>query len=104
MTEVVAIIREQQQWAQRYFAEHGSPGTTPKYLFLAAQMNRNGDRPYSDNVLRSLLTELATRLDVRDSTGAVVGFNRTHRFRTRSPPACSTPASRYTSCSATSGT
>jgi integrase len=79
--EVVAIIREQQQWAQRYFAEHGAPGTTPKYLFLAAQMNRNGDRPYSDNVLRALLTELATRLDVRDSTGAVVGFNRTHRFR-----------------------
>jgi integrase len=79
--EVVAIIREQQQWAQRYFAEHGAPGTTPKYLFLAAQMNRNGDRPYSDNVLRSLLTELATRLDVRDSTGALVDFNRTHRFR-----------------------
>ena len=48
--EVVAIIREQQQWARRYFAEHGAPGTTPKYLFLAAQKNRNGDRPYSDNV------------------------------------------------------
>ena len=29
------------------FAEHGAPGTTPKYLFLAPQMNRNGDRPYS---------------------------------------------------------
>jgi integrase len=79
--EVVAIIQEQQQWAQRYFAEHGAPGITPKYLFLAAQMNRNGDRPYSDNVLRSLLTELAARLDVRDSTGALVGFHRTHRFR-----------------------
>jgi hypothetical protein len=44
-------------------------------------MNRNGDRPYSDNVLRSLLTELAARLDVRDSTGALVDFHRTHRFR-----------------------
>ena len=79
--EVVAIIREQQQWAERYFADHGAPGQTPKYLFLAAQMNRNGDRPYSDCTLRTLLTELATRLDVRDSSGAVVDFNRTHRFR-----------------------
>ena len=79
--EVVAIIREQQQWAQRFFAEHGAPGRTPKYLFLAAQMNRNGDRPYSGNTLRNLLTDLAVRLDVRDSTGALVDFNRTHRFR-----------------------
>jgi integrase len=79
--EVVAIIREQQQWAQRFFAERGAPGRTPKYLFLAAQMNRNGDRPYSGNTLRNLLSDLAFRLDVRDSTGALVDFNRTHRFR-----------------------
>jgi hypothetical protein len=79
--EVVAIIREQQQWAAGFFAEHGAPGRTPKYLFLAAQMNRNGDRPYSGNTLRNLLTGLAVRLDVRDSTGALVDFNRTHRFR-----------------------
>ena len=79
--DVVAIIREQQEWANRYFTEHGAPGKTPKYLFLATQMNRNGDRPYTDRTLRSLLTELAGRLDVRDSTGAVVDFNRTHRFR-----------------------
>src|SRR6202158_1875045 len=79
--EVVAIIREQQRWAARFFAEHGAPGRTPKYLFLAAQMNRNGDRPYSGNTLRNLLSDLAIRLDVRDSTGALVDFNRTHRFR-----------------------
>jgi hypothetical protein len=79
--EVVAVIREQQEWADRYFAERGAPGKSPKYLFLAAQMNRNGDRPYSDRPLRTLLTKLATRLDVRDNAGAVVDFNRTHRFR-----------------------
>jgi hypothetical protein len=33
-TEVVAIIREQRQWTKEYFAEHGAPGMTPKYLFL----------------------------------------------------------------------
>ena len=79
--EVVAIIREQQQWASRFFADRGAPGKTPKYLFLAAQNNRNGDRPYSDRTLRTLLTKLATQLDVRDNAGAVVDFNRTHRFR-----------------------
>lgn len=79
--EVVAIIRAQQEWVARYFAEHGAPGKTPKYLFLAAQKNRNGDRPYSSMTLRQLLTRLAGRLDVRDSTGTLVDFNRTHRFR-----------------------
>ena len=44
-------------------------------------MNRNGDRPYPVGTLRQLLTRLAARLDVRDSTGALVDFNRTHRFR-----------------------
>ena len=79
--EIVAIIREQQQWAARHFAEHGSPGARPKYLFLAPHMNRNGDRPYSDNSLRPLLNKLAARLDVRDGTGTLINFSRTHRFR-----------------------
>jgi integrase len=78
---VVAIIGEQQRWAARYFAEHGAPGVKPKYLFLAPVMNRNGERPYADRSLRQLLTKLAARLDVRDSTGALIDFNRTHRFR-----------------------
>jgi integrase len=79
--EVVAIVRAQQEWADRYFSEHGAPGRTPKYLFLGASMNRNGDRPYPAGSLRPLLSELALRLDVRDSTGRLVDFNRTHRFR-----------------------
>lgn len=78
---VVAIIREQQQWADRFFTGRGAPGKTPKYLFLAGQMNRNGDRPYSGGTLHARLSELARRLDVRDTAGALVDFNRTHRFR-----------------------
>ncbi len=69
--EVVAIIREQQQWAQRYFADHGAPGQTPKYLFLAAQMNRNGDRPYSDQ----------HPADPADRAGRSAGRARQHRRR-----------------------
>lgn len=79
--EVVAIIKAQQDWARRWFADHGAPGKTPKYLFLAAHKNRNGDRPYSSMTLRQLLTRLARRLDIRDGTGRLVDFNRTHRFR-----------------------
>ena len=79
--EIVAIIRAQQQWAGRFLTAVQSPVTSPKYLFLAARNNRNGDRPYSPGRLRDLLAQLARRLDVRDAAGAVVDFNRTHRFR-----------------------
>jgi integrase len=78
--EIVAIIRAQQQWADRFLAASQS-AATPKYLFLAARNNRNGDRPYSASHLRAMLARLATRLDVRDTAGALVDFNRTHRFR-----------------------
>ena len=44
-------------------------------------MNRNGDRPYSGGTLHARLARLARRLDVRDAAGALVDFNRTHRFR-----------------------
>ena len=77
--EIVAIIRAQQDWVRRARPE---PGTAaPKYLFVAARKNRNGDRPYSDRRLRERVGELARRLDIRDSTGALVDFQRTHRFR-----------------------
>ena len=79
--EIVAIIRAQQKWAARFLTASQSPVTSPKYLFLAARNNRNGDRPYSASRLRTLLKQLARRLDVHDSTGAVVDFNRTRRFR-----------------------
>jgi hypothetical protein len=44
-------------------------------------MNRNADRPYPVTKLRTALTKLADRLAVRDSTGRLVDFQRTHRFR-----------------------
>jgi integrase len=78
--ETVAIIRAQQLWADSALAGRGTV-TAPKYLFLAARKNRNGDRPYSSARLRDVLTGLARRLDVRDSTGSFVDFQRTHRFR-----------------------
>jgi integrase len=79
--EVVAIIRAQQEWAARHFAAHGAPGRVPKYLFLAEKVNRNGDHPYPGQRLRDRLNALAARLDIRDTAGRLVDFNRTHRFR-----------------------
>jgi Phage integrase family len=54
------------------------PGTLQ---FLATRMNRNGDRPYPASSLRHVLTTLAARLDIHDTTGRLVDFQRTHRFR-----------------------
>lgn len=79
--EVTAIIAAQQQWADRWFADRGAPGKTPKYLFLAARMNRNGDRPYSDSQLTEMLTRLGGKLGITDGAGRPVDFRRTHRFR-----------------------
>jgi hypothetical protein len=79
--EIVAIIRAQQDWATRHFAACGRPGRTPRYLFLASMMNRNGDRPYSAGQFRKLLTELAARSGIRDGDCRVIDLQRTHAFR-----------------------
>ena len=79
--EVVAIIREQQEWASAWLGEHAAPGTRPRYLFLGLLFNRNADRPYVSATLHKALSELARRLDIRDSAGRPVDFQRTHRFR-----------------------
>ncbi|MEP6561950.1 MAG: site-specific integrase [Nakamurella sp.] len=77
--EIVEIIHAQQDWVRR--AQTGPDAATRKYLFVAARRNRHGGRPYSDRWLRERVGELARRLNIRDSTGALVDFQRTHRFR-----------------------
>jgi integrase len=79
--EIVAIIRAQQEWAAAWLREHAAPGARPRYLFLGLLFNRNADRPYVSATLHRVLTELARRLDIRDSAGRLVDFRRTHRFR-----------------------
>ena len=64
-------------------------GRAPRYLFLGLLFNRNADRPYVSATLHRGLTELARRLDIRDSAGRLVDFQRTHRFRhTRATSCC----------------
>ena len=80
--EIVAIIRAQQEWAAAWPGEHAAPGTRPRSTcsWPAVQPQR---RPALRWRRRSTspLTELARRLDMRDSAGALVDFKRTHRFR-----------------------
>jgi hypothetical protein len=79
--EIVAIIQAQQEWAATWLDERAAPGARPRYLFLGLLFNRNADRPYVAATLHKALTELARRLDIRDSAGRLVDFRRTHRFR-----------------------
>jgi integrase len=79
--EIVAIIRAQQEWAATWLSEHAAPGARPRYLFPGLLFNRNADRPYVPSTSHKTLTELARRLDIRDSAGRLVDFQRTHRFR-----------------------
>ncbi len=78
---LVAIIRAQQEWAATWLREHAAPGARPRYLFLGLLFNRNADRPYVSATLHRALTKLARRLDIRDSAGRLIDFQRTHRFR-----------------------
>ncbi len=79
--EIVAIIEEQQRWVDKHLGARWASGVRPTYLFLAAKMNRHADRHYTYERVNSLLNEFARRLEIRDSTGRLVDFNRTHRFR-----------------------
>lgn len=84
---VVNIISEQQAWIRRHViptmlaAEQSTCPIPPRYLFVAAKRNRRGQRPYHANTLRTRLGKLAEQLKIRDSTGVVVDFQRTHRLR-----------------------
>ncbi|MGW3661062.1 tyrosine-type recombinase/integrase [Streptomyces sp. NPDC005151] len=80
-TEIVAIIRAQQQWADTHLGPRWAEGASPKYLFLAHRMNRYADKPFAVEPIHQTLFEFARRLDIRDSAGRLVDFNRTHRFR-----------------------
>jgi hypothetical protein len=82
---VVNIIREQQAWIQEHVLPEMLAGDTgeavPRYLFVAAKRNRHGLRPYSAHTLHARLGSLARTLQLRDSSGALVDFQRTHRLR-----------------------
>ena len=78
---LVAIIRGQQQWAGTHLAPRWAPGVVPEYLFPAHKMNRHAGRAFTVGRIRQALAGFARRLDIKDSAGRLVDFNRTRRFR-----------------------
>ena len=70
--EVVDLLRAQQAFAREFMSRQARPGVEPKYLFLARNQNRNGDRPYSDATARPRLQELSRRIGLRDESGRPV--------------------------------
>lgn len=83
---VVNVIREQQQWVRDQVVPHlsrdddGLP-VEPKYLFVAPQRNQRGLKPFHPASLGQRLAKLARILQITDSQGRPVDFQRTHRMR-----------------------
>lgn len=79
---VVNIVTEQQAWLRDHVLPTMTASTTtPPYLFVAAKRNHRGLRPYPAHTLHTRLRKLAGTLAIRDSTGRLVDFQRTHRLR-----------------------
>lgn len=82
-SEVVEIIRAQQQWAQAWRREQlrDEQAPAPRYLFLSTAYNGRGARHYSQSSLRQRLRELGERAEIRDGQGRAVNLGKLHRFR-----------------------
>jgi integrase len=79
---VLNIVTEQQAWLREHVLPTMSAATaSPPYLFVATKRNRRGLRPYPAHTLHTRLRKLADALQIRDSTGRLVDFQRTHRLR-----------------------
>jgi integrase len=79
--EVVDLVRRQQEYARDFMAGAGKPTVDPKYLFLAREGNRNGDRPFSYVTITAVLAAYSKMIDLRDSQGKPLSISRTHSFR-----------------------
>ena len=82
-SEVVEIIRAQQQWAhawlRRTLRDHEAPA--PGYLFLSTAYNGRGRHPYPKTSLGQRLREFGERADIRDGQDRPVNLANVHRFR-----------------------
>ena len=79
--DTVAVIRAQQEWADREMAARGLPGLVPRYLFIAKRMNRDAHRPYPMQTLHGRLRKFVELADLRDDHGRQLEISRTHNFR-----------------------
>jgi integrase len=74
--DVINVVEEQLRWLKE-----AMPDYSGKYLFVQRKGNRQGFRHYSKTVYGRRLRIFADLVGIRDANGALVDFNRTHRFR-----------------------
>ena len=82
-SEVVAIIRAQQQWVHDHVRTllRDPAAPPPRYLFLAVTRNHHGRHSYPKTTLTRRLKQLGELADIRDSQGRRPPLSHVHRFR-----------------------
>jgi integrase len=82
-SEVVAIVRAQQQWVHDHVRTLLRDETLPppRYLFLAISRNHHGRHSYPKTTLTLRLKQLGELADIRDSQGRRPPLSHVHRFR-----------------------
>jgi len=82
-SEVVAIVRAQQQWVHAHVRGllRDQTAPPPRYLFLAGTRNNQGRHSYPKTTLTRRLKQLGQLADIRDSQGRRAPLSNVHRFR-----------------------
>ncbi len=82
-SEIVAIVRAQQQWVHAHVRAllRDQTAPPPRYLFLAATHNNRGRHSYPKTTVTRRLQQLGELADIRDSQGRRPPLSNVHRFR-----------------------
>ena len=82
-SEVVAIVKAQQQWVHAHVRTllRDPAAPPPRYLFLAINQNHRGRHSYPKTTVTRRLQQLAELADIRDSQGQRPPLSHVHRFR-----------------------
>ena len=82
-SEIVAIVRAQQQWVHAHVRALLRDETVPppRYLFVALTRNNQGRHSYPKTTVTRRLQQLGELADIRDSQGRRPPLSNVHRFR-----------------------
>jgi integrase len=78
-TDVVQIVREQQDWVRQQW--NLGPGVTPRYLFPKTTGNRHASRTWETKDYNRVLRQFSLTLGLREADGQLLLYSRSHRLR-----------------------